>query len=215
MVWLPLNGDLRSLSRRWRLLRLLRWSCCRNLAICGVSHIDTHCKYRHTDRQTESCGSALAKRNNNICVIRRETDLLELVGAPAGGRAFVRAPPPLICPGPGGLKHTNTHCFSKDAHAKEQWNKGARGGKKSDKGKTWCCVWGLKTVFASFTCGTSNVRLHSAPKCQDCFNITILLLPTNGFFFALAERNGNKYLAGFQKAELCFDLVVKVTPGTH
>lgn len=30
-------------------------------------------------------------------------NLLELVGAPTGGRAFVRAPPPLICPGPGGL----------------------------------------------------------------------------------------------------------------
>lgn len=34
MVWLPLNGDLRSLSLRWRLLRLLRWSCWRNFAIC-------------------------------------------------------------------------------------------------------------------------------------------------------------------------------------
>ena len=34
MPWPPLNGDLRSLSLRWRLLRLLRWSCCRNLAIC-------------------------------------------------------------------------------------------------------------------------------------------------------------------------------------
>ena len=33
MAWLPLNGDLRSLSLRWRLLRLLRWSCWRSLAI--------------------------------------------------------------------------------------------------------------------------------------------------------------------------------------
>lgn len=33
IAWLPLKGDLRSLSRRWRLLRLLRWSCCRNFAI--------------------------------------------------------------------------------------------------------------------------------------------------------------------------------------
>lgn len=32
------------------------------------------------------------------------SNLLELVGAPTGGRAFVRAPPPLICPGPGGLR---------------------------------------------------------------------------------------------------------------
>ena len=30
-------------------------------------------------------------------------DLFELVSAPAGGGAFVGAPPPLICPGPGGL----------------------------------------------------------------------------------------------------------------
>lgn len=40
------------------------------------------------------------KRNKS----RRDADLFELIGAPAGGRSFVRAPPPLICPGPGGLK---------------------------------------------------------------------------------------------------------------
>lgn len=40
--------------------------------------------------------------------VKKEVDLLELVGAPAGGRTFVRAPPPLICPGPGGLRHTPT-----------------------------------------------------------------------------------------------------------
>lgn len=68
-------------------------------------------------------------------IIRRDTDLLELVGAPAGGRAFVRAPPPLICPGPGGLKHTNTHCFRKDVHAKEQLNKEARARKSRTRAK--------------------------------------------------------------------------------
>lgn len=41
-----------------------------------------------------------------------DADLLELVGAPTGGRAFVRAPPPLICPGPGGLRRMHTPCFS-------------------------------------------------------------------------------------------------------
>ena len=46
MPWPPLNGDLRSLSLRWRLLRLLRWSCCRNLAICRQMD-------RTTDGRTE------------------------------------------------------------------------------------------------------------------------------------------------------------------
>ena len=36
-------------------------------------------------------------------LVLRAADLFELVSAPAGGGAFVGAPPPLICPGPGGL----------------------------------------------------------------------------------------------------------------
>lgn len=33
-IWLPWRGDWRSLSLLWRLLCLLRWSCCLSLAIC-------------------------------------------------------------------------------------------------------------------------------------------------------------------------------------
>lgn len=42
------------------------------------------------------------------------TNLFELVGAPAGGRAFVRAPPSLICPDPGGLTQTYITQITKD-----------------------------------------------------------------------------------------------------
>lgn len=80
MVWLPLNGDLRSLSLRWRLLRLLRWSCWRNLAIWKKNQI---LKKNKVDVGFRSSSSDLQAAQDDR--VKKDVDLLELVGAPAGG----------------------------------------------------------------------------------------------------------------------------------